>query len=120
MGGRVLRRRNQTQTAEAHSRATATGVLRPSTYPPERNENAATAASASANGTVFRALNVALSTRAVFTGVSIDGIILSSSSEGVETGADIGLLRSGYGHLRGQVVQVMGYTLCLEDVVEGG
>ena len=81
MGGRVLRRRNQTHTAAAQSRATATGVLRPSTYPPERNENAATAASDSAKGTVFRALNVALTTRAVFTGVSIDGIILSSSSE---------------------------------------
>ena len=55
-GGRVLRRRNQTHTAAAQSSATATGVLRPSTYPPERNENAATAAIASAYGTVFRAL----------------------------------------------------------------
>ena len=56
MGGRVLRRRNQTHTAAAQSSATAMGVLRPMTYPPERNENAATAAIASAYGTVFRAL----------------------------------------------------------------
>ena len=47
-GGRELRRKNQTHTAAAHRMATATGVLRPMTYPPDRNEKSATAAMATA------------------------------------------------------------------------
>jgi hypothetical protein len=77
---------------------------------------------ASTNGAVFLARNVSLATRAVFTSLSIDGIILTSRMAGVRASGDRLLRRSRYGHLRGLVVQVtrLDPGSSREDVVEGG